>query len=295
MLRVGGLIPYSQNFISDPNLIKALLKRSDISISDTVIDIGAGKGVVTNQLAVFCKEVIAVEIDNTLFKTLVDCAQKSNVTCINNDILKVNLPRVAYKVFSNIPFNYTSRIMEKLYFQGNSPISAYVIMQEEASNLYLGYPRETQKSLLLKPFFEISAYHNFKKTDFTPKPNVDAVMLYIRKLQQSYIKEECKQEYFDFVVYGTTQYKTTLKKSLSKIFTHEQFKRLSQTIRFSIEAKPLDLSFKQWVALFEYYQRGVANEKKAFVNGSYTKQKTSQAKLKKFYRTRKFGIHPPTA
>lgn len=286
MLRVGGLIPYSQNFISDPQLVKGLLKRSDISISDIVLDIGAGKGVVTAQLAVFCKEVIAVEIDPTLFKSLVACVQKPNVTCINNDILKVNLPRVDYKVFSNIPFNYTSRIMEKLYFQSIPPVSAYIIMQEEAGNLYLGALRETQKSLLLKPFFEIAVYHNFKKTDFTPKPNVDAVMLYIKKLQQSCIEEAHKQDYFDFVVYGTTQYKTNLKKSLSKIFTHEQFKRLAQSIRFNPDAKPLDLSFKQWVTIFEYYQRGVTGTKKAFVNGSYIKQKNAQEKLKKFYRTR---------
>lgn len=290
MLRVGGLIPYSQNFISDPNLIKALLKRSDISISDIVIDIGAGKGAITKHLVLQCKEVIAVEIDTELLNLLAKSINNPNVRLINSDILKVNLPSTDYKVFSNIPFNYTSRIMDKVYFQGNSPSSAYILMQHEACSIYLGIPRETQKSLLLKPFFEFSIFHKFCKSDFTPKPQVDCSMLYVKKLLVPHLREELKNEYYDFVVYGTTQYKLTLKKSLSKIFTHEQFTRLSQQIGFPIEAKPLDLSFMHWVKLFNYFHVGVIEQKRILVNGSYQKQRLSQQKLKKFYRTRKFGI-----
>ncbi len=290
MLRVGGLIPYSQNFISDPSLIKRLLKQSDISVSDIVLDIGAGKGVLTQQLIPVSKKVIAIEIDPSLFKCLYSkYSSVPNVQLVNNDFLKISLPHDSFKVFSNIPFNYTSRIMDKLYFQGSTPTSAYIIMQREASNIYLGLPRETQKSLLLKPLFDISIFHSFKKTDFVPTPQVDADMIHIKKLVSPYIEIDSIEKYFDFVVFGTTQYKTTLKKSLSKIFTHEQFKRLATSLEFSLETKPLDLSFKQWVGLFNYYQHGVLETKKILVKNSYLKQKATQQNLKKVYRTRKFG------
>lgn len=294
MLRVGGLIPYSQNFISDPDLIKRLLKQSDITVSDIVLDIGAGKGVLTQQLLSVCKKVIAVEIDPSLFKCLcLKYPSTPNVQLVNNDFLKISLPHDTFKVFSNIPFNYTSRIMDKLYFQGNTPTSAYIIMQREASNIYLGLPRETQKSLLLKPFFDIDIFHSFKKTDFFPTPQVDADMIYIKRLVKPYIEIDYIEKYYDFIVYGTTQYKTTLKKSLSKIFTHEQFKRLATSLGFPLEAKPLDLSFKQWIELFNYYQHGVLETKKTLVKNSYLKQKVTQQNLKKVYRTRKFGNPTP--
>lgn len=293
MLRVGGLIPYSQNFISDPNLVRRLLKQSGISISDTVLDIGAGKGLLTKELINFSNKVVAIEIDPNLFRILKSSVECKSVTLINKDFLEVQLPKEDYKVFANIPFNYTSRIMNKLYFQGNSPSAAYIILQKEASNMYLGVPRETQKSLLLKPFFTINVYYKFTRTDFFPVPNVDIEMLCINKREQSLIKQDFMNEYWDFVVYGTTQYKTTLKKSLSKIYTHEQFKRLSKSINFSMEAKPLDLSTKQWIELFNYYQQGVIETKKQLVRGSYIKQKVEQKKLKKVYRTRKHGNSTP--
>lgn len=287
MLRVGGLIPYSQNFISDPNLVKRLIKQSNISISDLVIDIGAGKGVITKTLRECCKQVVAVEIDKILFNSLLNSANATNVTYVNNDFLKVTLPNDAYKVFSNIPFNHTSRIMNKLYFQGNSPQSAYIIMQKEACDLYMGNPRETQKSLLIKPFFRVEVFHKFNKTDFRPVPAVDIEMLHIEKLEKPLLNKETTVEYFDFVVYGTTQYKTTLKKSLSKIFTHEQFKRLASNLRFSIEAKPLDITYLQWVDLYKYFKIAVIDEKKVLIKGSYCKQQAIQKQLKKCYQTRK--------
>ncbi|OGC49515.1 hypothetical protein A2W32_00775 [candidate division WWE3 bacterium RBG_16_37_10] len=286
MWREGRFVSFSQNFINNPNLIKRLIKQSDISISDIVIEIGAGKGVITKQLCKTCKHVIAIEIDSNLYNQLLNNLKIGNITLINNNILRVNLPKTGYKVFSNIPFNYTSRIMNKLYFQGNPPQSAYLIMQREAGNIYIGYPRETQKSLLLKPFFRIEVFHRFNKTIFRPTPSIDANMLQIKVVKNPILEKGSMLEYFDFVVYGTTQYKNTLKKSLSKIFTHEQFKRLSKDLEFSVEAKPLDLTYIQWVKLYKYYKYAVIDKKKMIVNGSYHKQELLQKHLKKSFRTR---------
>ena len=285
MWREDRFIAFSQNFIADPNLVKRLIKQSCISISDIVIDIGAGKGAITKLLSKSCKEVVAIELDRKLYTCLAHDLYEKNITLIHNDILKVGLPRSNYKVFSNIPFNYTSRIMNKLYFRNNPPKCAYLIMQREAAKLYAGLSRETQKSLLLKPFFSIETFHKFRKNDFRPVPSVDINMVKIEKLENPLVDKKDRPEYFDFVVYGTTRYKRNLKKSLSKIFTHEQFKRLSKKLAFDLEAKPLDLKHTQWVALYYYYKDGVESKKKLIVNGAYTRQRILQNRLKKVYRT----------
>jgi len=283
---VGGLVSHSQNFISDPNIVKRLIKQSSISNSDVVFDIGAGKGIITKQLAPRCKKVIAVEVDDSLYAKLTRVAQADNTVLLNCDFLTVPLPRLKYKVFANIPFNYTSRIMSKLYFQANPPESAYLVMQKEAANMYLGYPRETQKSLLLKPFFSIEVFHIFRAIDFKPVPSVEAVMLEINRLQNPHLNRTVLQSYFDFVVYGTTRYKTTLKKSLAKIFTHKQFKRLAKHLGFTLDAKFLDITYLQWIGLYNYFEHGVIDKKKGLVLGSYRRQLMAQRRLKKIYRKR---------
>ncbi len=280
---------YSQNFITDPNLVKKLLSKSNISGNDTVVEIGAGKGIITKELIEYCKEVIAVEIDKNLYTPLQNRIKAKNLTLLNDDILNVTLPENGYNVFSNIPFNYTARIMDKLFFQGNPPQSAYLIMQKEAGDIYTGTPRETQKSLLLKPFFDISVFYKFDRTDFKPTPSVQIDMLSIKKLEQPYINRSEISEYFDFIVYGTIQHKLTLKRNLAKVFTHEQFKRLSQNLGFSYKAKPLDLAHNQWLRLYEYYKTAVIGEKKAAVRGSYNKQLIANTQFKKLTKTRVHG------
>jgi 23S rRNA (adenine-N6)-dimethyltransferase len=278
---------HSQNFITDATLVQKLLDLTDISTTDTVIEIGAGKGIITQKLAQKCKNVVALEIDKELMPKLSQTLSSfKNVTLINDDFLNAKLPKETYKVFSNIPFEFTSRIMSKLFFEGNPPKSSYLIMQNEAANIYLGKPRETQKSLLLKPLFSISIFYQLNKWDFKPMPAVDSEMLEIKKLTQPLLAENTYTDYKDFVVYGTGQSKLTLKRNLNKIFTGEQFYRLSQNLGFDKEAKPLDLNCDQWLGLFKYYQTNVIEEKKVLVQRAFEKHLIVQAQYKKRFKTR---------
>lgn len=261
----------TQNYLTDLNLVEDLVNKSDISSSDTVIDIGAGKGIITNLLSKACKHVISVELDKALFEKLKSIITAKNVTLVNEDFLKMDLPKNTYKVFANIPFNETSRILRKLFLIGNSPTSAYLIMQKEAADLYLGNPRETQRSLLLKPFYSIEIFHNFNRYDFKPEPSVDILMIQFKHREIPAIEKILENEYYDFIVFGTMQCKRTLRLNFSKVFTGMQFKRLAENIKFNINSKPLDLNWEQWTELFKYYKDHVDASKKNLVIGSYGK------------------------
>ncbi len=277
----------SQNFITDKTLVQKLLNQTAINGTDTVLEIGAGKGIITKELAKKCKDVIAVEIDPVLIQQLnTNLRECPNVKLINNDFLTMELPANEFKVFSNIPFKFTSRIMNKLFFETRFPEAAYLIMQNEAADIYLGKPRETQKSLLLKPLFELSVFHKFSKSDFYPIPRVDIEMLEIQKRAEETMSDFEYADYKNFIVYGTGQSKLTLKQNLNKIFTGEQFFRLSQNLGFNKEAKPLDLSFEHWLGLFKYFQTGVSEEKKLIVKNSFDKHVVVQSGYKKRFKTR---------
>src|SRR3989344_7206331 len=140
-------IKYSQNFLVDPNLVDKLLDLVSLSKEDTVLEIGAGEGIITKALLDKCKKVIAYEIDKQLVKNLNNkFFNQNNLELRNEDFLNQTLPKFPYKVFSNIPFNVTSAVIKKLTLGENSPQEAYLIVQKEAAIKFLGKPYDNKNS-----------------------------------------------------------------------------------------------------------------------------------------------------
>ena len=249
---------YSQNRLRSKKLISTLLDKSSIVKGDLVYDIGAGCGIISEELAQRQARVIAIEQDNGLYNKMKQkLVANPLVTLRHGDFLTEPLPqRESYKVFANIPFTLTAEIVRKLLFSQNPPDDCYLIMQGEAARKYAGIPKETLFSLLLKPWFEFRIRHSFRETDFSPAPAVDIVLLQIEHREQALITAEHISLYRDFLVYGFSQGKPTLKSALKEIFTYPQFARLSKDLGFRPESGPTDLSFRQWLGLFNFFQEG---------------------------------------
>lgn len=179
----GRFVPVSvsQNFLTGSETIRRIVRIARLSRTDHVIEIGAGKGHITRELAARCGRVSAYEIDRKLAARLHETAQ-SNVRVIASDFLTAELPKDgSYKVFSNIPFNRTSEIIRKLTESETPPDEAWLIMEKGASKRFLGQPYESRASLLLKPFFDAEIRYYFRREDFHPMPSVDTVLLRLVK------------------------------------------------------------------------------------------------------------------
>lgn len=192
-------ILYSQNYLKSKSLVNYLVKKADISPDDTILDIGAGSGVISDLLSKRAKRVISYEIDKNLFNKLSDrFAQSQNVKVLNQDFLDSPLPRDEYKVFSNIPFSKTSSIVKKLLFTDNPPLDTYLVMQKEAAVKFI---RGSLISVLINAFFETSVFHEFKRNDFVPMPSVNVVMLRIIKRERPLVSVDKKSAFYDFIAY----------------------------------------------------------------------------------------------
>ena len=280
-------IKFSQNFTANGSLITDLIRQSSITGEDLVYEIGPGTGSITSELAKVCRQVIATEIDKNLYEKLkVKFTSLSNVQIVFGDFNISQLPKQQYKVFSNIPFNITASIIKKLTDSDKPPVDTYLFVQEESADKFCGNSKETQSSLLIKPWFDISVIYHFKKTDFRPVPNVEIVLLRMARRIQPLVTANNKQLYKDFVVYSFNQWKPTLKEGLKNIFSDIQFTRLSNNLKFSINSKPTDLTFDQWLGLFNFFVCGTDISKKVLINGAESKLKTQQSKLDKIHRTR---------
>lgn len=83
---------YSQNFLVNKKLVERLISKSNIDVTDYVIEIGPGKGIITDVLSQHAGEVVAVEYDQELYNNLVRYHSHDNVTYIFGDFLKCGYP-----------------------------------------------------------------------------------------------------------------------------------------------------------------------------------------------------------
>lgn len=256
----------AQNFLRSSKLVRSLLDTSSIESCDIVYEIGPGRGIITAELAQIACKVIAIEKDPKLARQLSQRFQDlNNVQIISNDFLQYQIRDREYKIFASIPYNITADIVRKILYMPPVPSEAYLVMQKESAEKFSGSPNETQFSVLVKPLFEVQIIRGLRRTDFEPVPNVDSVLLRIKKRRSPLIRKEDAVLYSNFVRYGFCTWKNSLKLSFKPIFTYAQWKHLSKDLRFPLNAIPSSLTFEQWLGLFACFKERVPSKKQAYV------------------------------
>ncbi len=177
----------SQHFLKNPRLALILIGHSNLKKRDTVLEIGAGSGVITSALAHRVTKVIAVEPDHTTAEKLRENLEKrriENVEIIEDDFMNVSLPNTPYKVFSNPPFHLSSAIIHKLIEDKNPPESFYLILQKQFALKLLNTDRHytSQLGLQLIQKYQTKIRLPLKPTDFTPPPAVPTVLFEAKKI-----------------------------------------------------------------------------------------------------------------
>ncbi|WFA09299.1 23S ribosomal RNA methyltransferase Erm [Tissierella sp. Yu-01] len=280
----------SQNFLHNKKLVSDIIRESNICRDDIVIEIGGGRGIITEQLAKKCKKLYVIEYDYNLYKGLRDkFSNEKNVEVIYGDFLEFELPiNCKFKIFSNIPYNITAAILSKLTTFSNPPDDIYIILQEEAAKKYAGMPfnKEGMRSLLLKPYFSFNIIKNLKRNDFIPISSVDSVFLHIKRRKNILIRQDKEDLYADFIVYIFSNAGKDMKTRLKHIFSYKQIKRLSSDIGFKISDSPTNLNYEQWLRIFQYFLIGVSDEKKSLIDNACSKFFVEQNKIEKLHRSR---------
>lgn len=176
----GRTLSISQNFITDGRLIRRIIRLSGIGKKDTVLEIGTGKGHLTKALCEAAGYVYSVEIDRRMYESAGKRLERQpNLKLVHGDFLRYRLPvKGDYVVFANIPFCITTQIVEKLTKSVNKPKEIWLVMEKGAAKRFMGTPRETRKSLLLKVGWNMEIRYHFRREDFHPMPSVDPVLLH---------------------------------------------------------------------------------------------------------------------
>jgi 23S rRNA (adenine-N6)-dimethyltransferase len=226
---------HQQHFLKHTGLIAELIGHSTIRPRDTVADIGAGSGAITAVLARRVCQVIAYENEPAAAKKLRNnMRQFKNVEVIEEDFLKSPLPTVPYKVFANIPFSQSSAIVRRLTEAQVAPRAIYLIVQKQFARKLLVESDYFHGALgiSIAPWWQARIRRPLRRTDFTPPPAVDTVLLELKPREPALLAPEQRTLFGSFV---------------SRCYADPQFYAKCHAPQGK---KPSQLQLSDWITLF---------------------------------------------
>ena len=227
-----------QNFLVNPEILKIILEAGELTDTDTVIEIGAGLGCLTEAVARHAKRVIAVEVDELLYKALeARFSMDSRVQLLNSDILKLELELLlsnglwnesttcdstqsvptTFKVIANLPYSITTPILWKLLEHHNQIHSCVLMMQKEvAERIVAGPGGKAYGALTIGVTYHAEAelIATLSPENFYPAPKVDSALLKLTMREKPKVAVENEALFFKVVRTAFRTRRKMLKNSL---------------------------------------------------------------------------------
>ena len=218
---------FGQNFLIDTHVLEKIIQSANITKEDFVLEIGPGIGTMTQYLAEAAREVTAVEIDRNLIPILKDTLSGyDNVNVINEDILKVDICRLAQKknggrpikVVANLPYYITTPIIMGL-FESHVPLDSITIMvqKEVADRMQVGPGTKDYGALSLAVQYYAQPYivANVPPNCFMPRPKVGSAVIRLTRYAQPPVQVDDEKKMFRLVRASFNQRRKTLVNGLN--------------------------------------------------------------------------------
>lgn len=218
---------FGQNFLIDTHVLDKIIDASGVTEDDFVLEIGPGIGTMTQYLCERAREVVAVEIDKNLIPILSDTLKNySNVTVINEDILKLDICKLAeeknqgkpIKVVANLPYYITTPIIMGL-FESHVPIDSITIMvQKEVAERMQEKPGSKEYgalSLAVQYYAKPEIVANVPPNCFMPRPNVGSAVIRLTRHEKPTVEVEDEKLMFRIIRASFNQRRKTLANGLN--------------------------------------------------------------------------------
>lgn len=218
---------FGQNFLIDQGIVKKIVREAGVTKDDFVLEIGPGIGTMTQILCENAREVAAVEIDRKLIPILNDTlSEYDNVTIINDDILKVDINKLAedknggrpIKVVANLPYYITTPIIMGL-FESHVPLDSITIMvqKEVADRMQTGPGSKDYGALSLAVQFyaKPEIVVNVPPECFMPRPNVGSAVIRLKRHETRPVDVKDEKLMFRIIRASFNQRRKTLANGLN--------------------------------------------------------------------------------
>ena len=256
---------FGQNFLIDTHVLDKIILAAGVTKEDCVLEIGPGIGTMTQYLAENAGHVVAVEIDSNLIPILKETlADYDNVTVIHDDILKVDINKIAQdfnggrpiKVVANLPYYITTPIIMGL-FEGGVPIDNITVMvqKEVADRMQVGPGSKDYGALSLAVQYYAEPYivANVPPNCFMPRPGVGSAVIRLTRHKTSPVEVMEPDLMFRLIRASFNQRRKTLQNGLNNSpevsFTKEQIIEAIEQMGLSPSVRGETLTLKEFAGL----------------------------------------------
>jgi 16S rRNA (adenine1518-N6/adenine1519-N6)-dimethyltransferase len=208
MPRRGGVPPIrkslGQHFLSDRRILTRIVDALDPAADDTVIEIGPGRGTLTDIRHPRAKRVIAIEYDRALADLLRQRYEGTNVEVIQADVLETDFAAVAGPVFSvvgNVPYYITTPILFHALRRPRARSAVYLVQREVAERMEAQADSDAYGALSVNVQALASAHIMFgvPRGAFNPPPKVDSAVVRVIPLEKPLVEPTEEQGFREFV------------------------------------------------------------------------------------------------
>lgn len=263
-----------QNFLINPSVCPRIAKEGGADSDTGVLEIGTGFGVLTHELALRAKKVVAIELDSRLIPVLkYTLAEHHNVTVINEDVLKADLPALFAQEFAgmevvicaNLPYYITSPILMALLEQ-RLPVKAITVMvqKEAADRLCAPMPSRACGAVTaaVRYYSDPHVLFPVSRGSFMPSPNVDSAVIRLDVKEELPLTAEAEKRLFKLVKGAFSQRRKTLQNTLSSSLGLDkpQIAQALLQVGAKSTARAEELSLEQLMALSQLFEGKICLE-----------------------------------
>ncbi|MCK4386580.1 MAG: ribosomal RNA small subunit methyltransferase A [Candidatus Pacebacteria bacterium] len=268
-----------QNFLKSGKIVEKIIDTADLKSGDIVLEVGPGKGLLTEKLLEKAKKVSAVEKDDRLIgylqKKFAREIKTGKLELIHNDILdfSTNNLKPQYQIIANLPYYITGQFLRKFLSCDFPPSKMVVMLQKEVaqritSNLgtrCLSLKKGGKESILslsVKVYGEPKYIATVKAENFTPRPKVDSALLLIDNISKRFFKNINEENFFRLIRAGFSNKRKMLINNLSSktstrnlgigylSFSKEGLADIFEKLEIPLKIRAEDLSLQDWKGLY---------------------------------------------
>lgn len=181
---------FGQNFLINEEILDKAVEGMNLTKDSCVIEIGAGIGTLTQEMAKRCKKVVAIEIDDTLIPILNETlSEYNNINIIHRDALKVDFNSLIeeeglenVRISANLPYYVTTPILTKIFNEKPAINGMTLMLQKEAADRIMAAPNTDEYgvlSTLVQYYADVERVCTVPPSSFIPQPRVESVVINI--------------------------------------------------------------------------------------------------------------------
>ncbi|MEA4910889.1 Ribosomal RNA small subunit methyltransferase A [bioreactor metagenome] len=246
-----------QNFLTNKKAIFEIVKAGDIEERDTILEIGPGKGALTEELLKSsAKKIIAIEKDKKLIPFLtekfIEEIKTSRLILIEGDILDFEIEKLfkkdSYKLIANIPYYITGMIIEKFLSATKKPEKLVLLVQKEvAERIVARDKKESILSLAVKFYGNPKIIYKVSAGSFFPKPKVDSAVLKIETDNNVVFKKEFEERYFKLIKKSFSHKRKVMLNNLKKEYSEQDWDKIFEKLGLDKKVRAEDLEIESFL------------------------------------------------